>query len=254
MVMMIKMVMVIKMVDGNGDHDGNDDKGDTATREYKAKSVQGYILGYPELTSLCYIPVSCLIACYALDKYFDDQNKNIKDTDVKKYLPKTLTQLYQMAIRVILWHHHPNTKDAEKVLGYSFSDDKLPDELKHTLIKLKEIAHTAMSEGNLIFPLPSQSSEIENCGLLGSSPDEFQLQCSFIHLTIQEFLTASYLADEIAIPEEIEDYLPKLEDANWDLVTQFLFGLLRDKFMTSMEKLKELSLRYVLHSIQSGWL
>ncbi|XP_046842016.1 NACHT, LRR and PYD domains-containing protein 12-like [Xenia sp. Carnegie-2017] len=51
-----------------------------------------------ELRSFCYIPINTKIVCMTLKECFaDDEN----------YSPKTMTELYDRAIKVLLWQSHP---------------------------------------------------------------------------------------------------------------------------------------------------
>ena len=267
--------------DDNDSEEKSGDDDDKVKRKNKAKMVRDYVFESAELTSLCYVPVSSLILCFALDKLFDDGDNNGRQGSVdKERLPKTLTQLYEMAIRVILWHHHPLYKNVEKEKGYLYSDDKLPSEIRNTLAGLKEIAYLAMTEGSLLFNIDedlysgssessdrvvtqasskdnlgfkivkSQFKNITNSGLLLSFEDDCDLLCSFIHLSIQEFLAAGYLVGETR--RYLTNFLSKrIDEVNWHLVIQFLFGLLGSKFKNSLEELKKSSQGYV-HIFLSG--
>ena len=161
-----------------------------------------------ELLSLCYIPVSC-----------------------EFNVPRTMTELYKRAIRIILWDHNPAYKTKPKRKDYFKA--KLPEDLKCTLDKLKTLAKTGIEKRELIFEIEPENEfhAMMNCGLFNSLPnDELHYYC-FLHLTIQESLAALELIDKISCPKDVESFLSThVADAKWHLVIQFFAGLLADKF------------------------
>ena len=174
-----------------------------------------------ELLSLCYIPVSCYIICLTLKKCID----------VKFNIPRTMTELYKRATRIILWEHNPAYKTKPKQKDYFKA--KLPEDLQRTLDKLKTLAKTGIEKGKLIFEIESENEfhAMMNCGLFNSLPDDESHYYCFLHLTIQEFLAALESIDRISSPEDVESFLSThIADANWHLVIQFFAGLLADKF------------------------
>ena len=174
-----------------------------------------------ELLSLCYIPVSCSIICLTLKKCIDSEFS----------VPRTITELYKRAIRIILWDHNPEYKTKPRKIDYLKT--KLPEDLQHILNKLKTLAKTGMQKRELIFQIETgdEFHAMRNCGLFNSLSKDESHYCCFLHLTIQEFLAASELVDKISGPEDVESFLSThIEDANWHLVIQFFAGLLADKF------------------------
>ena len=188
-----------------------------------------------ELLSLCYIPVSCFIICLTMKKCIDSE------FDV----PRTMTELYKRAIRIILWDHNPAYKTKPKRKDYFKA--KLPEDLKCTLDKLKTLAKTGIEKRELIFEIEPENEfhAMMNCGLFNSLPNDESHYYCFLHLTIQEFLAALELIDKISSPKDVESFLSThLADANWHLVIQFFAGLLADKFRND-KSLMEMCKRYV---------
>ena len=154
-----------------------------------------------------------------------------KCIDVKFNVPRTMTELYKRAIRIILWDHNPAYKTKPKRKDYFKAE--LPEDLECTLDKLKTLAKTGIEKRELIFEIEPENEfhAMMNCGLFNSLPnDELHYYC-FLHLTIQESLAALELIDKISCPKDVESFLSThVADAKWHLVIQFFAGLLADKF------------------------
>ena len=186
--------------------------------------IWNVIQGSVELLSLCYIPVSCCIICLTLKKCIEDEDNELG-------LPRTMTELYKRATKIILWDHNPAYKNKRKQKDYLKTD--LPEDLQSTLNELKTRALTGIEKRELIFPIGTKDKlyAIRNCGLFNSLPGDELHYCSFLHLTIQEFLAAWKLVDEFSCFEDVKSFLSThIADANWHLVIQFFAGLLADKF------------------------
>ena len=189
-----------------------------------------------ELLSLCYIPVSCFIICLTLKKCIDS----------KFNVPRTMTELYKRAIRIILWDHNPAYKTKPKEIDYLKT--KLPEDLQQILVKLKTLAKTGIQKRELIFQIETgdELHTMRNCGLFNSLSKDESHYCCFLHLTIQEFLAASELVDKISGPEDVESFLSThIADSNWHLVIQFFAGLLADKFRKDKSTMEIMCKRYV---------
>ena len=189
-------------------------------------SIWNLIQYSAELLSLCYIPISCFIVCFTLKTCIEQETCV---SSVNKVLPRTLTKLYQKAMRAILWNHHPACKGQPIRPEYLNSNEFLPAEVLCTLDELKRLAKNGMEKGELIFELKTkQTLEMENCGLLNRLPNDAQY--CFTHLTIQEFLAAWHVVDETNDPQGVEHFLKShINDSSWHLIIQFFAGLLRDK-------------------------
>ena len=106
---------------------------------------------------------------------------------------------------------------------------------------LKEIAFKRIEEGRLLFE-SSEVSELEDCGLLHKLPDlkpkawndPRKSQFCFIHLTVKQFFAAKHLVNT-QTKEEIERFVCNhINDGTWQVVLQFVAGLLsisRDIFI-----------------------
>ena len=192
----------------------------------KSSEIWSVIKASPELLSLCYIPVNSYIVCLTLMESvtFDEDDRIEGHTDV----PKTITELYKRAIKILLFKH--NSKYREKPVPKDYMIAKLPENLQSDLDKLKEIAKDGMIKDELIFKFGSSDEFVlglSNCGLFNKLEDKRQNVFCFLHLTIQEFLAALHVVDDI---KNIESFLSDhIDNPKWHLVIQFVCGLIGDK-------------------------
>jgi len=173
------------------------------------------------LLSLCYIPVNCRILCYFLKELI--QLCALGSEIVT--LPTRVTEVYQGALRLFIFKHHPEFRD-KPFRGV----ERFSDSVEQTLTDLGSLARKGIAEGRLIFDSEEVSGMI-HCGLLNQLPDsrlspvEFKQRFSFIHLTLQEFLAAREIAK--MSHDELKEFITtNAEDPKWHLVIQFVAGLL----------------------------
>ena len=186
----------------------------------------------PELLGLCYIPVNSYIVCLTLKESvrFGGKEKN----EGQNNIPRTITELYKRAVKILLFKHNVHFKDKRTPKNYIIA--KLPEELQNDLDKLKVIAKNGMTNDQLVFEFKDHDEfvdEISNSGLFNKLEDKRQNMFCFLHLTIQEFLAAQHVVDDI---ENAESFLcDHIDIPKWHLVIQFVCGLIGDK----MKELKE---------------
>ena len=193
------------------------------TDKQKSIEIWNLIKESPELLSLCYIPVSSYIVCLTLGESIKMEREEVEG---QRNVPRTITELYKRAINILLFRHHLEYKDKEKPKNYITA--KLPKELQDDLNKLKEIARKGMMEEKLIFYDDEVDPGISDCGLFNKLEDKEQNIFCFLHLTIQEFLAALDVVDDI---HNVESFLSEhIENPKWHLVILFVSGLIADKF------------------------
>ncbi len=198
----------------------------------------------PELLSLCYIPVNSYIVCLTLKESIamDGQEK----AEDQKNVPRTITEMYKRAIKILLFRH--NLKQKNKPIPKDYITAKLPEQLQNELDKLKGIARDGMIKDQLIFKYENGDefvAELSDCGLFNKLEDKQRNIFSFLHLTIQEFLAALHVVDDM---ENVESFLCEhIENPRWHLVIQFVAGLIGDK----MKELEEEGIRYYAEGIFS---
>ena len=190
----------------------------------KSTEIWSLIKDSPELLTICYIPVSSYIVCLTLDESIKMDKQ--EEVDGQGNVPRTMTELYKRAINILLFRHHLEYKGKEKPKNYITA--KLPKELQDDLNKLKETARKGMREEKLIFYNDEVDSAIPDCGLFNKLEDKNQNIFCFLHLTIQEFLAALDVVDDM---DNVESFLSEhIEDPKWHLVILFVAGLIGDKF------------------------
>ncbi len=184
-----------------------------------AELIWHHIKESPELLSLCYIPVNSYIVCLTL--------KESTEHDESMNIPKTITELYKRAVKVLIYRHHPIYK--LKPLPTDYLIIPFAKELEKDLLKLKKVAQSGITKGKLIFERATEDEfgDLANCGLFHKLPDKERNYFCFVHLTLQEFLAASKVVDDI---DKVGQFLAThIKDPKWRLVIQFVAGLVGDK-------------------------
>ncbi len=217
-----------------------------------AELIWNQIVESPELLSLCYSPVMSYVICLTLKEMQYYENGHI---------PKTITELYKRAVNVLLYRHHPRCK--LQTLPIDYLNIPFPRELKNDLLKLKEVAQRGIIEGKFIFEQTTtdEFGDLANCGLFHKLPDKRRNYFCFLHLTLQEFLAASKVVDNM---DKVDQFLAThINDPKWHLVIQFVAGLVGDKireasmsvtsdpneFIMSERNLADIQKRYYIFSV-----
>ena len=195
----------------------------------------------PELLSLCYIPVNSYIVCLTLKESIDVDEQGAEG---QRNVPRTITELYKRAIKVLLFRHHLKYKGKPLPKGYFTA--KLPEPLQNDLNKLKGIARDGMRKDQLLFEFRNDdefvAERMGDCGLFNQLEDKRQNIFCFLHLTIQEFLAALHVVDYL---DNVGSFLfEHINNPRWHLVCQFVSGLIGDK-MRELEEKSRVSKRYV---------
>ena len=203
-----------------------DDRGADETKQ----SIWQHISSNLNLFSLCYIPVNCFIICTCLFYVLRTCGSSI--------LPTKLTEIYSIAIKVFFFRHNAtysySETDCDQFVFKQFRE--LPSTVQEVFKKLGAIAFKGIKEKRLIFG-SREVEGLEDCGLLHRLPDRpapsplkpREAQYCFMHLTIQEFLAAKHLVDT-KDDEQLRTFVcKKKEDGAWQIVTQFVAGLLKER-------------------------
>ena len=203
------------------------------TRGYPGakEKIWGHIESNINLFSLSYIPVNCFLICHCLLQSILCESSQ---------LPTKITDIYQMTVKMFLFNHMHNRegfsrKELEKLKSTHMYEpfENFPKRLQKIFNSLGEIAFKGIEEGRLLFE-SSEVSGLEDCGLLHKLPDlkpkawndPRKSQFCFIHLTVQEFFAAKHLVNT-ETKEEIERFVCiHIDDGKWQVVLQFVAGLL----------------------------
>ena len=209
--------------------------------------IWGHIKSNINLFSLSYIPVNCFLICHCLLQSILCESSQ---------LPTKMTDIYQMTVKMILFNHMHDMeglprKELEKLKSTHMYEpfENFPEKLQKIFNSLGEIAFKGIEEGRLLFE-SSEVSGLEDCGLLHKLPDlkpkawnhPRKSQFCFIHLTVQEFFAAKHLV-YTKTKEEIERFVcSHFKHGKWQVVLQFVAGLLNsssDTFIKLLPKPSE---------------
>ena len=207
-----------------------DDKG-------AGETIWQHISNNLNLFSLCYIPVNCFIICSCL--LYMLQNFRSNSIHGLTSLPTKLTDIYSFAVKLMFFRHSDRYRNKTDVPDEIFKKlDELAEDVKEDFKKLGRVAFKGIKEGRLTFD-SDEVMNLEDCGLLHRLPDlkpeaerpfkKPKAQYCFQHLTIQEFFAAKHVTDTLEEVELREFVSSHITDGAWQVVLQFVAGLLSDR-------------------------
>ena len=187
-------------------------------------TVRQHITSNNNILSLCYISASCFIICSSLFKMVKFS------ASTGPSLPARLTDMYKSAVNIFYSRHDKELRN-KHFTRKDFETNVLPTEEKE---KLEKMAFDGIKEGRIIFG-GNKVNEMRDSTLFhhlpDREPDPFnrEKRFCFIHLTVQEFFAASYLVNNMS-ETELRNFVSKnIKEGKWQLVFQFLAGLMQDK-------------------------
>lgn len=138
-----------------------------------------------------------------------------------------MTSVFEETLKLFIFNHHPECRD-----GPFQGIKDFPQTLERDLPELHSLARKGVDEGRKIFSSKEVTTGMRNFGLLHKLPDmrvtsaEWKEQFCFIHSALQEFLAASEIAK--MDPGTIGSAFDAVDatDPKWQLVIQFVAGLL----------------------------
>ena len=194
--------------------------------KHAGETIWRHIGGNRNILSLCYIPASCFIICstlFQMVKFYGSKSLN---------LPTKLTDIYKKAVKIFYLRHNEEIRD-EDFTREDFESDDLPLDVEKKFEKLEKMAFEGIRDGKLIFG-GNEVRGMEGSALFHRLPDretaalKREQQFCFIHLTVQEFFAARHLAN--MSETELRNFVSmNIEDGKWQLVFQFLAGLMNEK-------------------------
>ena len=207
-----------------------------AANKDTGKKIWQHISTNMNIFSLCYVPVNLFIVCSCLLEVLNFENLS---TGVG--LPTKLTHIYQMATKLFFFRHNEQYRD-KRLHREDIESKDWPPEFK----PLAKIAFDGIRERKLIFSSNEVSKDVVESALFHRLPDrktapfKHEAQFCFIHLTMQEFLAAKHIVDtmkEAELRRFVADHINKGE---WQMVMQFVAGLLGDGDKPSINIFTEL--------------
>ena len=197
----------------------------TAANEDTGKKIWEHISTNMNIFTLCYVPVNLFIVCSCLLEVLNFENP----VSAGVGLPTKLTEIYQMATKLFFFRH--NKKYRDKPLQRENIEGEDPPEFK----PLAKIAFDGIREKKLIFTSNEVSEDVVESALFHRLPDHrtstfrHEAQFCFIHLTMQEFFAAKHVVDTMK-EEELRRFVANhINKGKWQMVLQFVAGLLGDK-------------------------
>ena len=181
--------------------------------------IEKYLSCYPQIHAAMYIPLNAAIV---VEVYRRSRTGEC-------IIPKTMTELYTALSQTLLIRYledHPVHKKTKWKI-HSFCD--LPSDVYEHFLQLSELAYISIkNDQKLIFSSEDLPENLETLGFMQSVPELYVNEAfsySFLHLTLQEFLAALYIAR--LSPEELLKHfeLETSGDGLFKVVMVFVAGL-----------------------------
>ena len=165
-----------------------------------------------DVQSLCYVPLVCSMVILVYCKEGG-------------HLPTTLTQLYENFILQTIRRHVKRHDSDPHTLG---SLSSLPSQLAKPLQEMCQIAYTNLANTRMTFSshqLQSLSEAVKEdyLGLMTTFTDYDEKKYQFLHLSIQEFLAAWWIAKHEKKTEEV--FKDHFDDDHFRMCLRFVAGL-----------------------------
>ena len=192
--------------------------------ETKAQALVNMLNQRADVISLCYIPLNCAILLYV----YQQQDFT---------LPDTLTKLFEIFILHAL-KRNAKVQSEHRLAKKIHNLMALPSQLNCDLNHLCKLAYDGLVKDKMVFQyeeietavcMPDQEIESKFLGLLTafkSFPavgDNMTYQ--FLHLTIQEFLAARWIATDTSPEEQAKFFKDHLSNDRFRMMLLFLAGI-----------------------------
>ena len=165
-----------------------------------------------DVQSLCYVPLVCSMVILVYCKEGG-------------HLPTTLTQLYENFILQTIRRHVKRHDINPCTLG---SLSSLPSQLAKPLQEMCQIAYTNLANTTMTFSLHqlqslSEAVKEDYLGLMTTFTEYDEEKYQFLHLSIQEFLAAWWIAKHEKKTEEV--FKDHFDDDHFRMCLRFVAGL-----------------------------
>ena len=201
------------------------------TDQEKAKELCTELKDRLDVASICHIPLNCSIVLYVYEQEH-------------YYLPRTLTELYELFILHSLKRFLIRTQNDGAVrklstlkrlknpLGTHFSslcklsfEGLKDDKLVFTRDELKQVFPSEYQESDMDLPVLDLMTSAKSYSSRGA-----QDTYSFRHLTIQEFLAAYWIAQHLSDDDKLCFLQQNLTENRFRMILLFLSGLTKLEF------------------------
>ena len=186
----------------------------TIKDETKAKALLSILRDRVDIVLLCYIPLNCAILLYVYQQ-------------LDYALPSTLTQLFEIFILNTL-KRELKLQNAHSVARRIRDLVSIPLPFSSDLDHLCKLAFDGLVRDKMVF----QYEEVEESKLLGLMTAFKSFSCvgdnityQFLHLTIQEFLAARWVATHMPPQEQATFFNEHLLDDRFRMMLLFLSGI-----------------------------
>ena len=188
--------------------------------------VFNYIKNHSEILSFSYIPITCILSCYAINKTLSRE---------ESIVPQSMTGILTFVLGLFV--NSPNHRGEFKARNIAELTWKA-FKVKKFNFQNKDLTDSELSNDdiNKLFVSVTKKQEFR---LFGGNP---QLMSYFSHLILQEFLVAVHLLVFSSL-DEFEKLISNsnnpdcnLFSSRFEMVTKFLFGLCNQE---TFDKLKE---------------
>ena len=194
--------------------------------EEAVNTVRRHITSNIVILSLCHIPASCFIICsrlFKMVKLFGSESLN---------LPTRFTYIYKKAVKIFYLRHNEEFRN-KHFTRENFESNYFPPKEEKKFEKLEKMAFEGIKEGRLIFG-GNEVRGMEDSALFyrlpDREPDPFNNkgQFRFIHPTMPDFFAAEHLTN--MSETELRNFVSmNTKESKWQLVFQFLAGLMESK-------------------------
>ena len=165
-----------------------------------------------DVKSLCYMPLVCSMVILVYRKE-------------EGHLPTTLTQLYENFILQTIKRHVKKHGSNPHTLG---SLSSLPSQFAKPLKEMCQLAYTSLADTKMTFSSYqvlslNEAVKEEYLGLMTTFIEYDEVKYQFLHLSIQEFLAAWWIAKHAEMTEKV--FKDHFDDDHFRMCLRFVAGL-----------------------------
>ena len=219
--------------------------GDKVRSDIRAKFID-YVNLNPSVKAAMYTPVTADIVAEVFQW----------SRDIESPPPTTLTQLYTAFTCKLLMQNLSSRKTEDRKSWKIRSLEEVPADVREGLLEMCRLAWEGVVEQQLTF-----NSDVVGGDTLGLmhgvrelyGGEDGQLSYHFIHLTLQEFLSAYHITQ---LPQEKQEQIIRkhVDTGHLNMVVRFYFGLTKPNHFTSQMTSEHLSDENIKQATAYHWL